>query len=134
MKRTVAFVSLLVICLSCGVLKPKYITQIQHDTTTIYQNNNVYLHDSVYVFKDRYIYTKGDTVFNNVTEYRDRWKIKEVHDTTIKERAVFVDREVPVEIEKPLTIRQKFLILLGKISAVVLLVGVGYMLLKVFGK
>ena len=132
--RRLSYIVLLALCCSCGILKPKYITQIQHDTLKVYENNNVYLHDSVYVYKDRFIYTKGDTVYNTTIEYRDRYKIKEVHDTTYKEKAVYVDKEVPVEVEKPLSKIQKVLLTFGKLFVVVLIAALGYLGFKLYKK
>ena len=99
---------------SCGVLKPKYITQVQHDTTTLYKNNTVFQHDSIYVYKDRITFTKGDTVYVNSIEYKDRFKIKTVHDTTVKEVSVFVDKEVPIEVESYCLIFRNFSLPLEK--------------------
>ena len=39
--------------------------------------DTVLLHDSVFI-QER---TKGDTVYLTRTEWRDRWRIREVHDT-----------------------------------------------------
>lgn len=125
---------LIMLCTSCGVLKTKYITQVQHDTLTVYQNTNTVQHDSIYVFKDRNTFIKGDTVYTTITEYKDRWKFKEVHDTVFKEKSVFVDKEVPVEVVKPLTGIQKFFINFGKLFCAILLIGLGYLGFKVFKK
>lgn len=130
-ERAVTSILILIICTSCGVLKPKYITQVQHDTTTVYQNTNTIQHDSIYVFKDRNTYTKGDTVYTTITEYKDRWKFKEVHDTLYKDRAVFVNREVPVEVEKKLTGVQKLLINLGKVCIVLIVLMLTYIVFAV---
>ena len=132
--RRFALIFLCCIMTSCGVLKPKYITQVQHDTTTIYKNNTVFQHDSIYVYKDRITFTKGDTVYVNSIEYKDRWKTKTVHDTTVKEVSVFVDKEVPVEVEKPLSDIQKFFITFGKIFVAILLILIGYGGFKLFRK
>ena len=122
------------LCTSCGVLKPKYITQVQHDTTTVYQNTNTVQHDSIYVFKDRNTFIKGDTVYTTITEYKDKWRFKEVHDTVYKEKSVYVDKKVPVEVVKPLTGIQKFFINFGKLFCAILLVGIGYLGFKTFKK
>lgn len=99
-------------CVSCGTVK--YVPQIQHDTTVVYKNNNIYQHDSIYVYKDKNIYMKGDTVFVNTVEFKDRWKIKEVHDTSYVDK---VKTEIVTEyVEKELTKAQKNLIWLGKLS------------------
>lgn len=138
-KRVIKYNSLLTILLlcamtSCGVLRPKYIPQILHDTTTVYQNTNTVQHDSIYVFKDRNTFIKGDTVYTTITEYKDRWKFKEVHDTVYKEKSVYVDKEVPVEVVKPLTGIQKFFINFGKLFCAILLIGLGYLGFKIFKK
>lgn len=125
---------LIMLCTSCGVLKPKYITQVQHDTTTVYQNTNTVQHDSIYVFKDRNTFIKGDTVYTTITEYKDKWRFKEVHDTVYKEKSVYVDKKVPVEVVKPLTGIQKFFINFGKLFCAILLVGIGYLGFKTFKK
>ena len=131
LKKNLLFLLVLLTCTSCGVLKPKYITQVQHDTTTVYQNTNTIQHDSIYIFKDRNTYTKGDTVYTTITEYKDRWKFKEVHDTLYKDRAVFVNREVPVEVEKKLTGVQKLLINLGKVCIVLIVLMLTYIIFAV---
>ena len=119
MKSKLLILSLLVLlCTSCGVLKPKYITQVQHDTTVINKINNIFQHDSIYVFKDRVIKEKGDTVYITTTEYKYKWKIKEVH----------------VEIEKPLTWIQKTLIIFGKLFFIILLIFAGYYGFKLYKK
>ena len=122
----------ILLCTSCGILKQKYVTQIQHDTTTVYQNNTTYLHDSIYVWRDHTIYEKGDTVYDKVIEYKDRYKIKEVHDTLYKDRIKYEYKEVPVEVEKPLTGIQKTLITFGKVFIFALLALLGYFGVKKF--
>lgn len=132
MKRLLPILVLLMFA-SCGIMKPKYIPQIQHDTTVVYKNNNVYQHDSIYVYKDRNVYTKGDTVFVNQVEYKDRWKIKKVHDTTYVDK---VKTETKVEyVEKNLTKRQEMLQGLGYaffVLVIGLLIYSGYKLYKRF--
>ena len=131
--RKLLIISLLfLLCLSCKTTK--YVTVIQHDTTTVYKNRDVFLKDSIYVYKDRFIYTSGDTVYNNTIEYKDRWKIREVHDTAYKDRAIYIDREVPVEIEKKLTKIQKFFLAFGKLASILLLLGLGYCGYKLYRK
>lgn len=130
MKKSILLIVLL--CTSCGILKPKYVTQVQHDTTTVYQNNTTYLHDSIYVWRDHFIYEKGDTVYDKVIEYKDRYKIKEVHDTLYKDRIKYEYKEVPVEVEKPLSGIQKTLITFGKVFILALLALLGYFGIKKF--
>lgn len=132
MKKLILIFSILFLCCSCKTMK--YVTQIQHDTLTVYKNNNVFKHDSIYVYKDRYIYTKGDTVYNVSVEYKDRWKIKEVHDTTYRDKIVYQEKEISVEIEKKLTGMQKTFLNLGKVFALLLLAALGYGGFKLYKK
>lgn len=133
MKRFLYIVLLLVLCTSCGLLKHQPTnTTIQHDTTTIYQNNTVFQHDSIYVYKDKYIYTKGDTVYVTETMFKDRWKIKEVHDTTYIEKSKDNEEQTTITeyVEKELTWFQKLFITLGKILSGALVLFILYKLLK----
>lgn len=135
MKSKLLILTLLaLLCTSCGVLRPRYITQVQHDTTIINKTNNVFQYDSIYVFKDKVIKEKGDTVYITTTEYRYKWKIKEVHDTLYKDRIKYEEKEVPVEIEKPLTWIQKTLIIFGKLFFIILFVLAGYYGFKLYKK
>ena len=117
---------------SCSILHRVPQKEYIHDTTTVYQNNTTYLHDSIYVWRDHIIYEKGDTVYDKVIEYKDRYKIKEVHDTLYKDRIKYEYKEVPVEVEKPLTGIQKILITFGKVFILALLALLGYFGIKKF--
>lgn len=87
-----------------------------HDT--VYQNT--VQHDSI--FTDRwhthYEYIKGDTLHLIDTFYTDRWRSKEVHDTTYISNDVPVPYEVMVEVEKKLNWWQKLTMWLGSIAIV----------------
>lgn len=87
-----------------------------HDT--VYQNT--VQHDSI--FTDRwhthYEYIKGDTLHTIDTFYTDRWRSKEVHDTTYISNDVPVPYEVKVEVEKKLNWWQKLTMWLGSIAIV----------------
>lgn len=87
-----------------------------HDT--VYQNT--VQHDSI--FTDRwhthYEYIKGDTLHLIDTFYTDRWRSKEVHDTTYISNDVPVPYEVKVEVEKKLYWWQKLTMWLGSIAIV----------------
>jgi hypothetical protein len=117
---------------SCSILHRVPQKEYIHDTTTVYQNNTTYLHDSIYVWRDHTIYEKGDTVYDKVIEYKDRWRIRDVHDTLYKDRIKYEYKEVPVEVEKPLTGIQKTLITFGKVFILALLALLGYFGVKKF--
>lgn len=123
---------LLVFLTSCSILHRIPQKEYIHDTTTVYQNNNVYVHDSIYVWRDHTTYEKGDTVYDKVIEYKDRRRIKEVHDTLYKDKIKYEYKEVPVEVEKPLTGIQKTLITFGKVFILALLALLGYFGVKKF--
>lgn len=126
------FIFTLILLSSCGILDRVPQKEYIHDTTMVYKNNTTYLHDSIYVWRDHIIYEKGDTVYDKVIEYKDRYKIKEVHDTLYKDRIKYEYKEVPVEVEKPLTGIQKTLITFGKVFILALLALLGYFGVKKF--
>lgn len=116
MKRAIIILIFLCGLLSCSTVK--YVPIYQKDTTHV--KNTEYLRDSIYVYKDRITEIKGDTVYVTNIEYKDRFKIKEVHDTLYKEK---VKIETHTEyVEKNLTGWQKMLQYLGY-AFFVLLVG-----------
>lgn len=133
--RRIFFITFFIFLLySCTSLKRIPQKEYIHDTTTAYKNNNIYVHDSIYVYRDHTIYEKGDTVYDKVVEYKDRWRIKEVHDTLYKDKIKYEYKEVPVEVEKPLTEIQKTLIIFGKVFILALLALLGYFGIKFYKK
>lgn len=126
------FILLIYLLTSCSILHRIPQKEYIHDTTTVYQNNTTYLHDSIYVWRDHIIYEKGDTVYDKVIEYKDRWRIREVHDTLYKDKIKYEYKEIPVEVEKPLTGIQKTLIAFGKVFILALLALLGYFGIKKF--
>lgn len=133
MKKYIYILLSVVLFSSCGLLKQQPTnTIIQHDTTTVYQNNTVFQHDSVYVYKDRYIYTKGDTVYVTETSFKDRWKIKEVHDTVYVEKSKDNQEQSTITeyVEKELTWFQKLFMALGKILSIVTLLYITYKVVR----
>ena len=73
------FLLLLFVLVSCKCVEPSLYT-IHCDSVayTIHQSiDTVLLHDSVFVSERQ----KGDTVYLTRTEWRDRWRIRKVHDT-----------------------------------------------------
>ena len=108
--RKLLFILIVFLIASCGT--GKHIPTI-YQRDTVYIHNTKYLKDSIFVYKDRNIYTKGDTVFVTLKEYETKWKLKEVHDTLYKEK---VKIETNTEyIEKQFTSWQKFIQYLGYI-------------------
>ena len=55
--------------------------------------DTVVVHDSVFVRE----MIKGDTVFHNRVEYRDRWRTRIVHDTVVKTDSITQFIEHPPE-------------------------------------
>ena len=43
----------------------------------VYSIDTIYQHDSIYIRE----FQRGDTIYLTRTEWRDRWRIREVHDT-----------------------------------------------------
>ena len=124
--------AVIVIASACGVIKPRTITVVQHDTTTVYKNNSTVEKDSIIVWKDKFVYTKGDTVYSTTVEYKDKWRIKEVKDTVYKDKVRIEYKEVPVVVEKQLTKIQKLLITFGKLFGVLLIGLVALLIVKHF--
>ena len=60
-------------CKSLEVVSSSEVQEVQKCRSV----DTVLLHDSVFI-QER---TKGDTVYLTRTEWRDRWRIREVHDT-----------------------------------------------------
>lgn len=132
--KSYLLILLIVLVSSCSIFHRIPQKEYIHDTTTVYKNTNTVLHDSIYVWKDHIIYEKGDTVYDKTIEYKDRWRIKEVHDTLYKDKVKYEYKEIPVEVEKPLTGIQKIFIALGKVLVVILFAAiaclVGYVGIK----
>lgn len=55
--------------------------------------DTIYLHDSIYIRERQ----KGDTVYRDRIEYRDRWRMRLVHDTVIKTDSIVQVIEHPPE-------------------------------------
>ena len=134
MKRLLYILVAVLLVSSCDILKRVPQKEIQHDTLTVYKNNTVYERDSIYLWRDRLVYTKGDTVYSETTVYKDRWKEKTVHDTLYVDKSVSSDVEKPVYVEKELTKVQKLLLSLGKIFSILLLGALGYGGFKLYKK
>jgi len=127
MKRLI-YTLILIICCSCGQIK--YVPTVEHQIDTVYKSNNVYQHDSIYIYNNVFTEVKGDTVYIRETLYKDRWKVKEVHDTTYRDKVI--EKTVTEEkiVEKELTVFQRLFIALGKILSAVLILFIIYKIIK----
>lgn len=134
MKRLLYILAAVLLVSSCDILKRVPQKEIQHDTLTVYKNNTVYERDSIYFWRDRLVYTKGDTVYSETTVYKDRWKEKAVHDTLYVEKSHESETQEPVYVEKELTKFQKLMLSFGKIFSILLLGALGYGGFKLYKK
>ena len=86
-------VIILLVSVSCRSVEPSLYT-LHRDSvayTTHQTIDTIVMHDSVYVREVQ----RGDTVYLTRTEWRDRWRVRLVHDTV--RHTEYVDRVV----EKP---------------------------------
>lgn len=122
------YILTLIVCCACGQIK--YVPTVEHQIDTVYKSNNIYQHDSIYVYNNTTTQIKGDTVYIRETLYKDRWKIKEVHDTTYKDKIVEKTITEKEYIEKELTTLQKLFMLLGRVFSFALILFLIYKLIK----
>ncbi len=115
-KGLILLVVMIPVLTGCSRKTVAHVVVPVHDT--VYQNT--VQHDSI--FTDRwhthYEYIKGDTLHLIDTFYTDRWRSKEVHDTTYISNDVPVPYEVKVDVEKKLNWWQKLTMWLGSIAIV----------------
>ena len=83
--------------------------------------DTIYRHDSVYIRES----IRGDTVYLTHTEYRDRWRIREVHDTIHNTQYITQTIEHPPEKYVP-----KFYKWCTGLFWAIGLLAIGYWLLK----
>ena len=127
MQRLV-YILILIVCCACGQIK--YVPTVEHQIDTVYKSNNIYQHDSIYVYNNTTTQIKGDTVYIRETLYKDRWKIKEVHDTTYKDKIVEKTITEKEYVEKEFTTLQKLFMLLGRVLSFALVLFLIYKLIK----
>lgn len=99
-------ISLISFCLlpSCGLLRPRIIERVHHDTTTVNLRDSILLRDSIYIRE----WMKGDTVFVDRFRdrylYRDRWRDSII----VKHDSLTVETTKEVKVGSPLSAWQKF--------------------------
>ena len=114
--------ALVAICLASCKTGTTVVRSVSTDTLVItkYERDSIYLHDSVYVHER----TSGDTVYIEVTRWRDRYRDRFVHDTIRESRTDSVPVPYPVrmEVPAPLSWWQRWLMWIGgaAIAAVVI--------------
>lgn len=64
---------------SCKTIDPTLYTQHcdSSNSAALHTHDTLVLHDSIYIRE----FIKGDTVYRDRVEYRDRWRTRIVHDT-----------------------------------------------------
>ena len=111
---------------SCGTTKYVEVPITKTDTliVTDHQRDSVYLHDSISVKQ------AGDTVW--VQEWHTKYKLKEVHDTTIVATHDTIAKPYPIieYEEKPLGWWQQTLQYLGYIALAAIALGIAILILK----
>lgn len=87
------------ICLASCKTGTTVVRSVSTDTLVItkHERDSIYLHDSVYVHER----TSGDTVYIEVTRWRDRYRDRSVHDTIRESRTDSVPVPYPVRVEVP---------------------------------
>lgn len=112
---------------SCGTTKYVEVPVIKTDTliVTDHQRDSVYLHDSITIKQ------QGDTIW--VQEWHTKYKLKEVHDTTLVATHDTIARPYPIiEYEpKPLNWWQQTLQYLGYFALAAIALGIVLLILKI---
>lgn len=104
----------LLLSLLTGCKTVKYIPVETVRTDTAYitkqQRDSVVIRDSIYVHE----YQRGDTIYHDRIQYRDRWRDRWRTDTIYRSRTDSI--AVPYPVEKPLTRWQRFCLDYGKMT------------------
>lgn len=97
---------------------PKIVQSYQRDSTYRAKIDSLIIRDSIYIDRTRTVKEKGDTVYvtDTKTEYKYRYRDREIHDTAYIDRRI----EVPVEVPAKITKWQTMLMQLGKIFSAIL--------------
>ena len=123
----VALALLALLLSSCGTTKYVEVPVIKTDTliVTDHQRDSVYLHDSITIKQ------QGDTIW--VQEWHTKYKLREVHDTTIVATHDTIARPYPIieYEEKPLTWWQRTIQYLGYIALGAIALGIVLLIIKI---
>ena len=94
---------------------------------TEYKDRIVETYDSVHITDSVYVAVKGDTTL--VYKYRDRWKLKLVHDTAYVNKTDSV--RVPYPVEKKLSKWEQFKVDYCGYLMMVILAAFGYIIFRI---
>lgn len=94
---------------------------------TEYKDRIVETYDSVHITDSVYVAVKGDTTL--VYKYRDRWKLKLVHDTAYVNRTDSI--RIPYPVEKKLSKWEQFKIDYCGYLMMVILAAFGYIIFRI---
>ena len=112
---------------SCRSIKYVPIETIKHDSIYItqHQKDSIYIHDSIYQKE------KGDTVL--IEKWHTKYIEKQVRDTLIQIERDTIPQPYPYEVEVPAQLSwwQKTRMHIGEISLVVLLVLLGFWIVRI---
>ena len=112
---------------SCSTTKYIEVPVIKTDTliVTDHQRDSVYLHDSITIKQ------QGDTIW--VQEWHTKYKLREVHDTTIVATHDTIARPYPIieYEEKPLTWWQRTVRDLGYLALGAIIIGILLLIFKI---
>lgn len=87
-------VTILLALTSCRSIDPAIAdSAIRTAHATIHTHDTLIIHDSVFVS----VLQKGDTVFRDRIEYRDRWRTQVIHDTIVRTDSIVQVIEHPPE-------------------------------------
>lgn len=109
-KAFIILIVSLVLCSLASCTTTKYVETIKTDTIyqTSHQVDSIEILDSVYVKE----FFKGDTIVFEKTKYLFRDRTKLVTDTIKETKIKYIEK--PIEVEKKLTVWQKFKINAGE--------------------
>ena len=94
---------------------------------TEYKDRIVETYDSVHITDSVYVAVKGDTIL--VYKYRDRWKLKLVHDTAYVNRTDSI--RIPYPVEKKLSKWEQFKVDYCGYLMMVILAAFGYIIFRI---